>query len=429
MHSILSFFKNIARDRDIRKKILIVAAILLVYRIFAYIPASGVNITQLQALFSQSQLLGLLDVFSGGTLSNFSIMALGLGPYIYASIIIQLLTVVYPKLEELQKEGEYGRQKINQYTRYLTIPLAIVQGIGMYALLRSQNVITNLGPVELVGFLATLTAGTMFVMWLGELITEQKIGNGISLIIFAGIVGRIPILAGQAISTITQEQVINMVVLLAVAVVLIAGVVFVNEAIRKVPIFYAKRVRGAKAFGAQSTFLPLRLNQAGVIPIIFAISIVLLPTLLANYLAAAPNEMIRNVGSFFATYFNTESTAYNVVYFLLIVGFTYFYTAIVFNPQKIADDIQKNGGFVPGIRPGKPTANFLNYVTTRITLFGALFLGMVAIIPNIVRYFTGVDALIIGGTSILIVVSVVIETVKTLEVQLVSRNYDKFITS
>ncbi len=429
MHSILTFFKNVAHDRDIRKKILIIAFILLVYRFFAYIPAAGVNVAQLQALFSQSQLLGLLDVFSGGTLSNFSIMALGLGPYIYASIILQLLTQVYPKLEELSKEGEYGRQKINQYTRYLTIPLAIIQAIGMYALLRSQNIVTTLGPVEITAFVATLVAGSMFLMWLGELISEQKLGNGTSIIIFAGIVGRIPVLAGQAFSSATQQDWLNYLIVAILAVVVVGGVVWVSEAVRKVPIYYAKRVRGEKAFGAQSTHLPLRLNQAGVIPIIFAVSIVLLPTLLSSYLAQAPNQLVQNVGNFFATHFSTQSWGYNVTYFLLIVGFTYFYTAIIFNPQKVSDEIQKNGGFIPGVRPGKPTASFLNYIVTRITLFGALFLGMIAILPNIVQAFTGIQALVVGGTSILIVVSVVIETVKTLEVQLVSKNYDKFITS
>lgn len=429
MHSILSFFKNIVKDREIRKKILIVAFILLVYRFFAYIPAAGVNVAQLQALFSQSQLLGLLDVFSGGTLSNFSIMALGLGPYIYASIILQLLTQVYPKLEELSKEGEYGRQKINQYTRYLTIPLAIIQAIGMYALLKSQNIVTTLDPIQLVAFVGTLVAGSMFLMWLGELISEQKIGNGTSIIIFAGIVGRIPIMAGQAFSTATQQDWLNYLIVTVLALVVVAGVVWVSEAVRKVPIYYAKRVRGEKAFGAQSTHLPLKLNQAGVIPIIFAVSIVLLPTLLSSYLTQAPNQIVQNIGTFFATHFSTQSWGYNVTYFLLIVGFTYFYTAIIFNPQKISEEIQKNGGFVPGVRPGKPTASFLNYIVTRITLFGALFLGMIAILPNIVQAFTGIQALVVGGTSILIVVSVVIETVKTLEVQLVSKNYDKFITS
>lgn len=429
MRSILSFFKDVVADREIRKKIAIIAFILLVYRFFAYIPAAGVNVAQLHSLFSQSQLLGLLDVFSGGTLSNFSVMALGLGPYIYASIILQLLTQVYPRLEELSKEGEYGRQKINQYTRYLTIPLAIIQSIGMYALLRSQNIVATLGPVQLIAFTTTLVAGTLLLMWLGELISEQKLGNGTSIIIFAGIVGRIPIKAGNALATATQQDWLNYVIVVILAVVVVAGVVWVSEAVRKVPIYYAKRVRGEKAFGAQSTHLPLRLNQSGVIPIIFAVSIVLLPTLLSSYFAQAPNHILQNVGTFFATHFSTKSWGYNITYFLLIVGFTYFYTAIIFNPQKVSEEIQKNGGFIPGVRPGKPTASFLNYIVTRITLFGALFLGVIAVLPNIVQAFTGIQALVVGGTSILIVVSVVIETIKTMEVQLVSKNYDKFITS
>ena len=427
MNEFLRIFKSSFKDKDVRKKILITLFLFLVFRFFSHIPVAGVNINQLKSLFNSNQFLGLLDIFSGGTLANFSIMALGLNPYIYASIVLQLLGVVYPKLEALQKEGEYGRQKINQYTRFITIPLAVFQAFGMYALLKSQNIISNLSPVELFSFILTMTAGTMLLMWIGELISEQGIGNGISLLIFAGIVGRLPVIFGQTASTLTSEEILNLGIFLVLAVVVIASIVFMNEAVRKVPIYYAKRVRGSNMSGGNSTHIPLRLNQAGVIPIIFAISLVLLPSLIANFITSSKIKSLASIGNFLAVSFNPQSVTYNVIYFLLVIGFTYFYTAIVFNPQKIAEDIQKYGGFVPGIRPGKPTASYLNYIITRTTLVGAIFLGAIAILPSIVKDFTGIQTLLIGGTSILIVVSVVLETVKILEVQMVTRSYDKFV--
>lgn len=427
MNEFLNVFKNSIRDKEVRKKILITFLLFFIFRLFAHIPVAGVNVNQLKSLFSQNELLGLLDIFSGGTLANFSLMALGLGPYIYASIVLQLLTIVYPKLEALAKEGEYGRQKINQYTRYLTVPLSFLQAFGMYALLRSQNIIPNLNPIEITSFIFTMTAGTVLLMWIGELISEQGIGNGISLLIFAGIVGRLPVVIGQTVSTVTPEDIMNVVIFTGIAIFVIASVVLINEAVRKVPIYYAKRVKGTKMYGGQSTHLPLKLNQAGVIPIIFAVSIVLMPSLMANYFASSSNKALSSIGTFLATNFDPFGFLYNFVYFILIVGFTYFYTAVVFNPQKIADEIQKYGGFIPGIRPGKPTASFLNYIITRITLAGALFLGIISVFPNLMNNLTGFQALLIGGTSILIVVSVVIETVKILEVQMVTRNYDKFV--
>ena len=427
MNLIFKIFRNSAKDKEIRRKILITLFLFLIFRLFAHIPVSGVNIAQIKTLFSHNQLLGILDIFSGGTLSNFSVLALGLNPYIYSSIVLQLLTIVFPKLEALAKEGEYGRQKINQYTRYLTIPLAIIQGFGMYALLRNQNIVSSLDPIHIAVFIATLTAGTMIAMWIGELISEQGIGNGISLLIFAGIVGRFPVLFTQTVSTVTAEQLLNLVILVVMAVVLVAAVVAINEAVRRVPIYYAKRVRGSRMYGGQSTHLPLKLNQAGVIPIIFAVSLVLLPSVIANFLVSTRNPALAGIGSTVAIYLNPNGIIYNVMYFLLVVGFTYFYTAVVFNPTKIAEDVQKYGGFIPGVRPGKPTASFLNYIVTRITLAGAVFLGIVAVLPNIGRVFTGNQNLLIGGTSILIVVSVVIETVKILDVQMVQRNYEKFL--
>ncbi len=427
-NNLFTIFRSSVSAKDVRRKILFTAAIFFAFRIFAHIPVSGVNTASLKALFSQNQFLGLLDIFSGGTLANFSVMALGLNPYINASIILQLLTMVFPKLEELSKEGEAGRQKINQYTRMLTVPLAIFQAIGMYALLKNQHIISNLAPIQLVSFIVTMTAGTMLLVWLGELITEQGIGNGISLIIFAGIVGRLPVALSQTLSTTSSENITNMLLFGAIGIFVIAAIVVVNEATRQITVYYARRIRGNKMAGGQTTHIPLRLNQAGVIPIIFAVSLVLLPSLLANYLSASKTPFLHTLSNTLAVWFNPASITYSVVYFILVVGFTYFYTAVVFNPKKIAEEIQKYGGFIPGIRPGQQTAAYLNYILTRITLAGALFLGIIAVFPNIARGVTNIQTLLLGGTGILIVVSVVLETVKAIEAQLVMRNYDKFVS-
>lgn len=426
MSKFFSVLRKIFKDRELRKKTLVVLFLLLVFRFLAHIPVSGVNINQLQALFDQNQFLGLVNLLGGGTLANFSVLAVGIGPYIYASIVMQLATQIYPKLEELQKEGDYGRQKINQYTRFLTIPLGILQSIGMYALLRSQGLIANLDPFGLFTFVVTLLAGTMLILWIGEIISEQKIGNGISLIIFAGIVGVLPTAVIQAFSTITADQIMNYALIGVATFILIAAIVFVTEAIRKVPVIYARRIRGGRSESAQQTFLPLRLNSAGVVPIIFAISLVLLPSLLSNYFLSSNNPTLSSIGQFLASNFATTSIAYNITYFFLIFGFTYFYTAIVVDPKKVSEDIQEGGGFIPGIRPGKPTQKYLNYIITRITLVGGLFLGIVAIIPNILQAVTGIQALLVGGTSILIVVSVVVEVVKIFQTQLVTKSYERF---
>lgn len=427
MDTLLVLLRNSLKTEEVRKKIIFTAGILVVFRIFAHIPVSGVNIASLKTLFSQNQFLGLLDIFSGGTLANFSVMALGLNPYINASIILQLLTLVFPKLEALSKEGESGRQKINQYTRLLTVPLAILQAVGMYALLRNQGIIGLLSPIHLVSFIVTMTAGTMFLVWLGELISEKGIGNGISMLIFAGIVGRIPVIFGQTAATITSENIFSIVLFLAMGIVVISSIVVINEATRRITVMYAKRVRGNKTYGGQSTHLPLRLNQAGVIPIIFAVSLVLMPTLIANYLATSSNPALRNVATILNGWFNPDGVLYNGLYFLLIIGFTYFYTAVVFNPKKIAEEIQKYGGFIPGIRPGNPTAQYLNYILTRITLAGALFLGLIAVFPTLAKSFSGVQTLLLGGTGLLIVVSVVLETIKAIEANIVTRNYEGFL--
>jgi preprotein translocase subunit SecY len=427
MNNLLSPLVNSWKTPELRRKILLTAAIFIAFRLFAHIPIPAVDTRKLASLFSQNQFLGLLDIFSGGTLVNFSVMALGLNPYINASIILQLLTIVFPKLEELQKEGEYGREKINQYTRLITVPLATVQAIGMIALLRNQNIISTLNPLALITMVVTMTAGTILAMWFGEMITEYGIGNGISLLIFAGIVGRLPVALGQAATTVTAEGVTNIIIFAVLAILVIAATVFVNEAVRRITVHYARRIRGNKVYGGNTSYLPLRVNQAGVIPIIFAVSLVLLPSLVGGFLQQLKNPAFAGIGRFLTSAFNPNAASYNIMYFLLVIGFTYFYTAITFNPKKIADEIQKYGGFIPGIRPGAATASYLNYILTRITLAGALFLGLIATMPSIARQVTGLTTLLIGGTGVLIVVSVVLETVKSLEAQLVMRNYEGFL--
>ncbi|HLD26420.1 MAG TPA: preprotein translocase subunit SecY [Patescibacteria group bacterium] len=426
MKVLIEKIKSILRDPLLKKKVIFTFFIFLIFRVFAFLPVPAVDLAKLRALFSNNQFLGLLNIFSGGTLINFSVMALGLGPYINASIIIQLGSAVIPHLERLSKEGEYGRAKINQYTRFLTIPIAILQAIGIYVLLQNQKVIVSLNFIEFLSFIITIVAGTFILMWFGELISEFGLGNGISLLIFAGIVSSVPISFFQTISTVNQEALFNVVILILLSVVVVASVVFVNEAVRKIPIYYAKRIKGNKMYQGATNFLPLKLNQAGVIPIIFAVSFVLFPQLIGNFLAYAKNPFLSQFARFLVVVFNPNGFFYNFFYFILVIGFTYFYTIIVFNPQKISEEIQKQGGFIPGIRPGSATKKYLENILYRITSVGALFLGLIAILPSIVSSITGIQNIIIGGTGILIVVSVVLETFKMMEAQMVMKNYDKF---
>jgi preprotein translocase subunit SecY len=392
--------------------------------LIAHIPAAGIDRTSLQALFSGSPLLSLLDVFSGGTLANFSIMALGLGPYINASIILQLMTYVVPRLEELSKEGEYGQEKINQYTRLLTVPRAALQAFGMYTLLKGQGVVPQMSFISLFALVVTMTAGSVLAVWLGELITEYGISNGVSFLIFAGIVARLPISLTQSIAVITPDDYIKAAIFILSAGVIMGLIVFMNEATRQIPINYARRV-GRAAISA--SYLPLRLNQAGVIPIIFAVSLVLLPSMISQFLAGASNVKIAQIATNIAQNFNPQSLIYNLVYFLLVFGFTYFYTSVVFNPEKISENLQKSGGFVPGIRPGPQTTKYLSNVLNRITLVGGIFLGLIAVLPSFFQSFIGISNLAIGGTGVLIVVSVVLELTRDLESQLVMKRYDTFI--
>ncbi len=414
-------------DRQLKRKLIITMVIFLIFRIFAFLPVSVINLTKLRELFSQNQFLSLLDIFSGGTLVNFSVMALGLNPYINASIILQLSSVIFPKLEQLAKEGEYGRFKMNQYTRFLTVPLTVIQAIGIFALLKNQQIIGALNPIEFLSFIFTLVAGTFILVWFGELISEFGLGNGISLLIFVGIVGRAPVVFGRTISVLNQELIINFVIFVVVSVLVIGLVVFINESVRRIPVYYAKRIKGNRVYQGATNFLPLKLNQAGVIPIIFAVSFVLFPQLIGNSLRYVKNPLIAGVASFLANAFDPSGFFYNFFYFILVIGFTFFYTIIVFNPQKISEEIQKHGGFIPGMRPGIATKQYLERILYRVTTFGALFLGFIAVLPALVSAITNIQGLVIGGTSILIVVSVILETFKNVEAQLVMKSYDKFV--
>lgn len=424
-NSIIHFFSKAVKTPSIRKKLLITAGILVIFRLAGHIPAAGINRETLTALFNGSPLLSLLDVFSGGTLANFSVLALGLNPYINASIIFQMLGYVIPSLEALQKEGEFGQEKINQYTRLLTVPLAALQAFGMYALLKGQNVIPNLNPIALLSLVITMTAGTVFAVWLGELISEYGFKNGVSILIFTGIVARLPITLGQSASIVQSQDLLKIIIFLVVAIVIVGLVIFISEATRQIPIHYAKR--RTESGLVSTSYLPLRLNQAGVIPIIFAVSLVLLPSLLGQFLANVPNAAVANAARTISTAFNPQSLTYNLVYFFLVFGFTYFYTAVVFNPEKISEDLQKGGGFIPGIRPGKETAKYLSFVLARLTVVGGAFLGMVAILPSFFQSFIGVQSLAIGGTSILIVVSVALEVIREIEGEMVMGKYEGLI--
>ncbi len=417
---------QIFKVKDLRNKIFFILGILIIFRLAANIPIPGVDASQLKSFFENNQLFGFLDLFSGGGLKNISIVMLGVGPYITSSIIMQLMTMISPRMEQLYKEeGEAGRQKFNMWTRYLTVPLAMMQTFAMITLFKNSGLLGSLVTFDYVVIIGTATAGTIFLMWLGELITEKGIGNGVSLIIFAGIVAALPSTVQQLIATWDSSQLLTYLAFAALGLITVAGIVVVNEGQRNIPISFARRIRGGKTSGGSSSHLPLRVNQAGVIPIIFAMSIMLFPGVIANFFAGSSNEVIAGAAGWVADVFANQ-LFYGLIYFFLVVAFTYFYTAVTFDPKSVSENLQRQGGFVPGIRPGMPTMEYLNYIVNRITLSGALFLGLVAVLPFIVQGFTGVRALTIGGTGILIVVSVVIETMKQIEAQLVMRDYEGF---
>lgn len=419
-------FFQIWKIKELRSSILFVAFVLAIFRLAAHIPVPGVDVSGLKSIFENNQLLGLINVFSGSSMENFSIVMLGVGPYITASIIFQLLAMVIPALEELSKEGEYGRRKINQWTRWLSVPLSAMQAFGMVTILSKSapEVFANFTSWQMMMTMVTTTAGTVFLMWLGELISEKHVGNGISLLIFAGIVSGLPASVGGLIYTFDKTELTNMLIFAAIALITIVGVVIITEGQRNIPVSYARRVRGNKIYGGVDTYLPLRVNQAGVIPIIFAIAIITFPPMVAQLFLKVQTAWVAAGAQWVINIFQHQGV-YGVLYFLMVVAFTYFYTAVIFHPDQIAENLQKQGGFVPGIRPGRHTAQYLQKITSRIIFTGALFLGVIAILPLITSQMTGTQSLVVGGTSLLIVVSVVIETVKQINAQLSMRDYDE----
>lgn len=427
MSDILQLLTKIWRTPEVRIKLLFTLGIFLVYRLLAHIPVPAVDIVALRSLLFSSQFLSFLNIFSGGTLANFSIVAVGISPFITASIILQLAGMVIPSLKELQRESEAGREKVNQYTRMLTVPLAVAQSISVLVLLSSQNLLESSHPVAVVTMLTTLVAGAMITMWLGELISLYGIGNGISMILLAGIVSQFPIAVVQAASITTQDQALTLVAFGAVFMAVLGGIVFMTEAVRKVPIQYARRIRGSREVGGQRTHLPIRVNVAGVLPIIFAVSIMLVPNFVAQLMTGSGRPELIELGQNITIWFSQTSPVYMVGYFLLVFVFTFFSALIFFNAEDISEELRKAGAFVPGVKPGKPTQQYLEFVVTRITLAGAVFLGLIAILPLMAQSLSGIQSLAIGGTSILIVVSVILETSKQIDSLLVAQNYEKYL--
>ncbi len=427
MDRLKELFQTLKSNRELRRRLIVTLVIFAIFRFVTHIPVPGVNLDAIRNVFATNQLLSLLDVFSGGTLANFSILALGLNPYINASIIMQLMTMISPKLEEMSKEGETGQNIINQYTRMLAVPLAIMQSAAMFMLLKNSNLVTATAPISIIALLATMAGGSLFLMWLGENLTEYGLGNGISLIIFAGIVGRLPVTFLQTSATLSTVNPASLIAFIVLGLAVVYAIVSIDEAKRQVPVSYSRRIRGGKDVGGGTTYLPIKLNNAGVIPIIFAIALVLAPSMLANLLKGINNQAVAGAAASFSAWFSPSSIPYNVFYFLMVVSFTYFYTAVVFDTEKISDQLKQNGGYVPGIRPGKETSKYLSYIVKRTTLAGALFLGAIAVLPSIVQGMTGITTLTIGGTSILIVVSVVLETYRKTQSYQVARSYDSFI--
>jgi len=414
---------QIFKKADLRNKVLYIFALLVISRLVSNIPIPAIDALKLKEFFSQNQFFGMLSTFTGGSLSTLSLGMLGLGPYITGSIIMQLLTMIFPSLEQMYKyDGEAGRMRFNQYSRWLTVPLAILQGYGFLTIFIRQGVINPLNLVGWISALASIVAGSIFLMWLGELITEKNLGNGVSLLILAGIVASFPASLSQTLFTYTASDLFTYAGFVIVALFVIVGVVYISEAQRNIPINYARRVRGMRVYGGVSTYLPMRVNNAGVIPIIFALSILMIPGMLANFLSASNIAIVSRIATFVRDIVQNQAV-YDISYFLLVVLFTYFYTAVTFDPKSIADNVQKQGGYIPGIRPGPMTAQFLNHLLNRVTLVGAVFLGVIAVLPNVVRGATGISTFAVGGTSILIVVSVALEIMKQVDAQLSMYEY------
>lgn len=423
METVWNKIKAIFIDKTLRNRVLFVLGALVVFRLLSAIPIPGVDSIKLQTFINNNQFVGVLNLFSGGGLSTLSIIMLGVGPYITSSIIMQLLTIMSPRLKAMyQEDGEIGRKKFTQFSRMLTIPLAIVQGLALLVLLRKQGIMVDTSLFGLISNLSVIVAGAMFIMWIGELMSEFGIGNGVSLIIFAGIVARIPQEIGQFFFTFNISNLPVYLLFLAVGLLIVAGVVVVTEAERPVPVTYAKQVRGDHVAGGTQTYLPIRVNQAGVIPIIFALSILLFPQLIGTALAGMSNHILLAI-SRGMLWFVANTWIYSLFYFLFVFLFTYFYTAVTFDPEQISTNLQKNGAFVPGIRPGPATRDYISRILNRTTTMGAIFLGLIAVLPLIIKSVTGITAFAIGGTALLIVVSVVLDLIKKVDAQLSMREY------
>ena len=420
-------FRKIISLPDLRRRIGIVLFLLFLTRILTIIPLPGININQIADFFQKNQALSLLNLFTGGGLSNVSFGLMGVGPYITASIIFQLLGYTIPAIEEMQKEGEAGRKRINQYTRLLTVPLGFMQGFGTLTLLRNAGLIQNWGASELLLMLTVSTAGTVLLMWLGELISEYGIGNGISLIITLGILANISTSLTQTsqLFALGTEQVTNLILLLVLGVITLAVVILVTEGVRNIPITYARSVRGSGMLGQVNSVLPIKINMAGVIPIIFAVSLVIFPSVIAQFFQNSQTHWLAATASFILAIFNQKHWFYSVFYFLLVFGFTYFYTFIIVKPEEMAENLQHQGGFIPGVRPGTDTARYIYTVVNRLTFPGALFLAIIAVLPIIVQNVTGITTISLGGTSILIIVSVTLETIRQIQAQIATRTYEE----
>ena len=423
MKNFLAKIVTIFQDKTLRKRILFTLVALVVFRLLAAIPIPGVDANKLATFFSGNNFLNLFNMFSGGGFSNLSIVMIGVSPYITASIIMQLLTIMSPRLKALyQEEGDIGRKKFSQYSRLLTVPIALVQAFGFLALIRSNGVLASMSGFEQITNIIIITGGALLLMWIGELITEYGVGNGLSLIIFAGIVSGLPSGIAQLGFVFEVSQIPVYLLFFVVTLVVIAAVVVITEAERPIPITYAKQVRGSKVYGGVSTYLPLRLNQAGVIPIIFALSILLFPQMIFSFLQNINNATFQSVSKY-ALGLLDNGWIHGILYFLLVFVFTYFYTAVTFDPDSISTNLQKSGAFIPGVRPGQPTSVHIARILTRLTLFGALFLGTIAVLPLIVKAGTGITAFSVGGTALLIVVSVVIDLIKKIDAQVSIREY------
>ncbi len=427
MSQAVDLLKRVFTLKDLRNKILFTLAIIVIFRLLAHVPLPGVDTTGLSNFFQNNQAFGMLDLFSGGSISRFSLVMLGVGPYITASIVIQLLTVAIPALEELQKEGEYGRQKINQYTRYLSVPLSFIESFGLIRLLQSQGVVRDLSVAEMTLVMFVAAAASTLLMWLGELISERGIGNGVSLIISFGIIAGIPSQITATAQVLENRFLVGGEIIIA-ALAMIAFIIWMSEAERRMPISYARRVRAGRATQTIDSYLPIKANAAGVIPIIFATSMLALPTVAAQYLQISKIDRVKAFAQQIQTFF-TNDTYHGITFFALVFAFTFFYTSIIFQPKNIAENLQKQGGFIPGIRPGTQTAGYLSSVIYRITFVGAFFLSIVAIFPFILQSATHIRTLAIGGTGILIIVSVTLEFVRQVKAQLAMRSYDEIIGS